>query len=57
MIIGLILHGRPTVMRRLLIRSKRRVLIVHLPLLYLQCVNPEMFFTARFFNGNVMCMV
>ena len=27
MIIGLILHGRPTVMRRLLIRSKRRVLI------------------------------
>ena len=27
MIIGLIRHGRPTVMRRLLIRSKRRVLI------------------------------
>ena len=27
MIIGLIWHGRPTVMRRLLIRSKRRVLI------------------------------
>ena len=27
MIIGLILHGRPTVMRCLLIRSKRRVLI------------------------------
>ena len=27
MIIGLIMHGRPTVMRRLLIRSKRRVLI------------------------------
>ena len=27
MIIGLIRHGRPTVMRRLLIRSKRRVLM------------------------------
>ena len=27
MVIGIILHGRPTVMRRLLIRSKRRVLI------------------------------
>ena len=34
-----------------------RSLIVHLPLLYLQCVNPEMFFTASFFNGNGMCMV
>ena len=35
----------------------RKKEVVHLPLLYLQCVNPEMFFTARFFNGNVMCMV
>ena len=31
--------------------------ILHLPLLYMQCVNPEMFFTARFLNGNVMYMV
>ena len=34
-----------------------RVYLVHLPLLYMQCVNPEMIFTARFFNGNVMDMV
>ena len=33
------------------------VYLVHLPLLYMQCVNPEMIFTARCFNENVMDMV